>query len=164
MGSDPARSREISRRGDFVISTDPALLDVPLIHDYLSNQSYWAEGRPLDVVRQSLENSLCFGLYENDRQAGLARVVTDRATFAWLCDVVVLPPYRGRGLSKWLLECVVSYPDLQSVRRFLLATRDAHSLYQRYGFTPLADPSRFMMIFRPHTSDNGRGDGPNVGR
>src|SRR5882724_3397525 len=82
---------EVGRRGDFVISTDAALLDVPLIHDYLSNQSYWAAGRPLDVVRRSMENSLCFGLYEQRRQAGLARVVTDRATFAWVCDVFVLP-------------------------------------------------------------------------
>jgi len=153
MASDAAQLHEISRRGDFVISTDPALLDVPLIHEYLSNHSYWAAGRPLDVVRRSIENSLCFGLYQNDRQAGLARVVTDRATFAWLCDVFVLQPYQGRGMSKWLLECVVSHPDLQSVRRFLLATRDAHGLYQRYGFTPLADPSQFMEIFRPSRPD-----------
>ena len=144
---------EVSRRGDFVISTDPALLDVPLIHDYLSNQSYWAAGRPLEVVRRSIENSLCFGVYTAGRQAGFTRVVTDRATFAWLCDVFVLPPYRGRSLSKWLLECVVNHPDLQGVRRFLLATRDAHDLYQRYGFTTLADPERFMEIFRPHAPD-----------
>ena len=153
MASDSARSHEIARRGDFLISTDPALLDVPLIHEYLSNQSYWAMGRPLEVVRRSIEGSLCFGLYESRHQAGLARVVTDRATFAWLCDVFVLPPYRGRGLSKWLLECVVNYPDLQGVRRFLLATRDAHDLYRRYGFAPLPEPSRFLEIFRPHTPD-----------
>lgn len=144
---------EIARRGDFVISTDPALLDVPLIHDYLAHQSYWAAGRPLDVVRRSIENSICFGLYEHRRQAGLARVVTDRATFAWLCDVFVLPPYHGHGLSKWLLECVVNDPDLKGVRRFLLATRDAHDLYRRYGFTALADATRFMEIFQPHAPD-----------
>src|SRR5207244_2731083 len=102
----------------------------PLIHDYLANQSYWAADRPLDVVRRSIENSLCFGLYESGRQIGFTRVVTDRATFAWLCDVFVLPPHRGRGLSKWLLECVVGHPDLQGVRRLLLATRDAHDLYR----------------------------------
>jgi GNAT superfamily N-acetyltransferase len=118
-----------------------------LIHDFLANQSYWARGRPPEVVRRSLANSLCFGLYEGRRQIGLARVVTDRATFAWLCDVFVLEAYRGRGLSKWLLECVLGHPELQGLRRFLLATRDAHELYTRYGFTPLADPTRFMESF-----------------
>jgi GNAT superfamily N-acetyltransferase/uncharacterized damage-inducible protein DinB len=140
---------QVGRRGDFLVSTDPALLDVRLTHDFLSNRSYWATGRPLDVVRRSLDNSLCFGLYERGRQVGLARVVTDRATFAWLCDVFVLEEYRGRGLSKWLMECVMGHPDLQGVRRVLLGTRDAHGLYQRYGFAPLADPPRFLEVFRP---------------
>ncbi len=139
---------EVARQGDFLISTDPALLDVPLIQDFLSNRSYWAEGRPLEVTRRSLEHSLCFGLYERGRQVGLARVVTDRATFAWLCDVFVLEEYRGRGLSKWLLGCVLGHPSLRGLRRVLLGTRDAHGLYERYGFTPLADPSRFMEVFR----------------
>jgi GNAT superfamily N-acetyltransferase/uncharacterized damage-inducible protein DinB len=143
--SDP---HEVARQGDFLISTDPALLDVPLIHDFLSNRSYWARGRPPEVARRSLENSLCFGLYERVRQVGLARVVTDRATFAWLCDVFVLEAYRGRGLSKWLLARVMGHPDLQGLRRVLLGTRDAHGLYERYGFTPLADPSRFLEVFR----------------
>src|SRR5439155_16247150 len=128
---------EVGRRGEFLVSTDPALLDVTLIHDFLSNRSYWATGRPLDVVRRSLDNSLCFGLYERRRQVGLARVVTDGATFAWLCDVFVLEAYRGRGLSKWLMECVLARPALAGGRRVLLGTRDAHGLYQRYGFTPL---------------------------
>jgi GNAT superfamily N-acetyltransferase len=150
--SDTADPHEIGRRGDFVISTDPALLDIPLIHDYLSNQSYWATGRPLDVVRRSIENSLCFGLYDRDRQVGLVRVVTDQATFAWLCDVFVLPAYRKRGLSKWLMKCVMNYPALQGLRRVLLATRDAHDLYRRYGFEPLDDPTRFMEIFRVNGS------------
>jgi GNAT superfamily N-acetyltransferase len=116
---------EVERRGDFLISTDPRLLDVPLLHDFLANRSYWATGRPLEVARRSLENSLCFGLHEQGRQVGFARVVTDRATFAWLCDVFVLEAYRGRGLSKWLLECVMNYPALQGLRRVLLGTRDA---------------------------------------
>jgi GNAT superfamily N-acetyltransferase len=141
-------SHEVGRRGDFFVSTDPGLLDVKLIHDFVSNRSYWARGRPREVVRRSLANSLCFGLYEGERQIGLARVVTDRATFAWLCDVFVLEAYRGRGLSKWLLECVLGHPELQGLRRFLLGTRDAHGLYARYGFTPLADPTRFMERFR----------------
>src|SRR5262245_41463278 len=140
---------EVGRRGDFLISTDPTLLDVPLIHDFLANHSYWATGRPLEVVRRSLANSLCFGLYEQKRQVGLARVVTDRATFAWLCDVFVLEAYRGRGLSKWLIESVLSHPELRGLRRFLLGTRDAHGLYQRYGFTSLADPTRFLEVSRP---------------
>ena len=140
---------EVGRRGEFLVSTDPALLDLPLIHEFLSRRSYWAEGRPLEVVRRSLDNSLCFGLYERGRQVGLARVVTDRATFAWLCDVFVLEDRRGLGLGKWLMECVMAHPDLQGLRRFLLGTRDAHSLYQRYGFTPLPDPTRFLGVFRP---------------
>jgi GNAT superfamily N-acetyltransferase/uncharacterized damage-inducible protein DinB len=141
---------EVARQGDFLISTDPGLLDVPLIHDFLANRSYWATGRPPRVVQHSLDNSLCFGLYERGRQVGLARVVTDRATFAWLCDVFVLEPYRGRGLSKWLISCVMRHPYLQGLRRFLLGTRDAHGLYERYGFTPLADPSRYLEVFRPN--------------
>jgi GNAT superfamily N-acetyltransferase/uncharacterized damage-inducible protein DinB len=150
--SDP---HEIARRGDFRISTDPALLDVPLIHDFLANRSYWAIGRPLEVVRRSLNTSLCFGLYERDRQVGLVRVVTDRTTFAWLCDVFVLEDYRGRGLAKWVMECVMAYPALLGLRRFLLGTRDAHGLYERYGFTPLADPARFMEVFRPNVYQDG---------
>jgi GNAT superfamily N-acetyltransferase len=144
--SDP---HEVARQGDFLVSTDPGLLDLPLIHEFLSHRSYWAAGRPLEVVRRSLDNSLCFGLYEAKRQVGFARVVTDQATFAWLCDVFVLETYRGRGLAKWLIGCVLSHPALQGLRRVLLATRDAYGLYERYGFTPLADPNRFLEIFRP---------------
>jgi GNAT superfamily N-acetyltransferase len=139
---------EVAREGGFVISADPSLLDVPLIHDFLANRSYWAVGRPLEVVRRAIDNSLCFGLYQQGRQVGFARVVTDRATFAWLCDVFVLEAYRGRGLSKWLIECVMGHAALRGLRRVLLGTRDAHGLYERYGFTPLTEPSRFMEVFR----------------
>jgi uncharacterized damage-inducible protein DinB/GNAT superfamily N-acetyltransferase len=139
---------EVARQGDFLISTDPGLIDVALLHDFLANRSYWATGRPLEVVRRSLANSLCFGLYQRGRQVGFARVVTDRATFAWLCDVVVLEEHRGHGLSKWLIGCVMSHPSLQGLRRVLLGTRDAHGLYARYGFTSLAEPARFMEVFR----------------
>jgi GNAT superfamily N-acetyltransferase len=152
MASNP---HEVHRRGDFLISTDPGLLDVPLIHDFLANRSYWAMGRPLEVVRRALENSLCFGLYEQGRQVGLARLVTDRATFGWLCDVFVLEDNRGRGLAKWLIECVLGHPAVQGLRRVLLGTRDAHGLYERYGFTPLADPTRFMEVFRPDVYQTG---------
>ena len=145
----PETSHEIARRGDFLISTDPGLLDLAVIHDFLANRSYWAVGISPERQRRALAGSLCFGLYEHGRQIGLARVVTDRATFAWLCDVFVLEEYRGRGLSKWLMECVVAHPDLQGLRRIVLGTRDAHGLYARYGFKPLADPTRFLEIFHP---------------
>ncbi|NWJ44487.1 MAG: GNAT family N-acetyltransferase [Chloroflexi bacterium] len=134
--------------GEYIISTDPAKQDAVAIQAYLS-RSYWAEGIPLEIVEKSLLNSLCFGLFHNKLQVGLARVITDRATYAYLGDVYVLEEHRGKGLSKWLLECVVSHPDLQGLRRFSLATRDAHSLYQRYGFTPLKVPDRMMEITRP---------------
>jgi GNAT superfamily N-acetyltransferase len=145
-GGDP---HVIARRGAFLVSTDPALLDLPLIHDFLSNRSYWAAGIPLDVVRKSAANSLCFGMYREGRQVGFARVVTDRATFAYLGDVFVLESERGQGLSKWLLECILGHPDLQGLRRTLLGTRDAHGLYRQFGFTNLGSPDRFMEIFQP---------------
>src|SRR5262249_7553163 len=131
-----AAPHEVGRRGDFIVSTDPDLLDLPVIHAFLSQRSYWATGRPLEIVRRSLANSLCFGLYDQGRQAGFARVVTDKATFAWLCDVFLLEEYRGRGLSRWLLGCVLGHPDLRAVHRFVLGTRDAHGLYRRFGFQP----------------------------
>jgi GNAT superfamily N-acetyltransferase len=142
----PEPAYEIARRGDFLVSTDPGLLDLAVIHDYLANRSYWALGIPLATVRRAVAGSLNFGLYDGRRQVGFARVVTDLATFAWLCDVFVLEEYRCRGLSKWLMECVMRHPELQGLRRFILGTRDAHGLYARYGFEPLGDPSRFLQI------------------
>jgi GNAT superfamily N-acetyltransferase len=134
-------------RGTLCISTDPARLDIEAIHAYLS-RSYWAEGIPKDVVAKSIQSSVCFGLYDGARQIGLARVITDKATFAYLCDVYVLEEYRGHGLGKWLMEAVSAYPDLQGLRRFVLLTRDAHGLYEKFGFTPLKDPGRYMEIAR----------------
>ena len=131
--------------GNFVISTDPARLDLDRACSLLS-QAYWAQGRPREVIAASLAHSLCFGLYEGERLIGLARVVTDYATFAWLCDVFIDEACRGQGLGKWLLETVLAHPDLQGLRRWLLATRDAHGLYARYGFKPLPAPERWMEI------------------
>ncbi len=130
-------------RDGFTISTDPDRLDLDAIHGYLS-RSYWAEGVPREVVARSIRHALCFGLYREAEQIGFARVVTDRATFAYLADVFVLEAYRGRGLSKWLMECIIIHPDLQGLRRWMLATQDAHGLYAQYGFAPLAHPDRFM--------------------
>lgn len=135
-------------RGGFRISTDPSELDVSAIHSYLS-QSYWAEGIPRELVARSLDASLCFGLYEGSRQVGLARVITDRATYAYLCDVYVLDRYHGQGLGRWLMDSVMEHPDLAGLRRLSLVTRDAHSLYAPLGFTPLAQPDRHMEIVRP---------------
>lgn len=134
-------------RGDYVISTDPVRLDADAIHRYLG-RSYWAEGIPLDVVKRSLEASLCFGLYHNNRQVGFARGVTDRATFAYLGDVYVLKKHRGRGLGKWLMDTVFAHPALTGLRRFVLVTRDANALYAHYGFTPLRNPAGYMEIHR----------------
>lgn len=147
------------RRWDaYRITTDPDALDVAVIHDYLSS-SYWATGIPLETVRRSIRHSLCFGLFEGDAQIGFARVVTDRATYAYLADVFVLEPFRGRGLSKRLMEAVVEHPELQGLRRWTLATRDAHGLYAQYGFKPLAAPERWMERHDPEVYRRG-GDGP----
>jgi GNAT superfamily N-acetyltransferase len=122
------------RRGDYSISTDPARLDLDLIHAFLAREAYWAKGMPFEVMRRSIEHSLPFGLYWRDEQVGFARAVTDYAVFAYVGDVFVLPAHRGRGLSKWLMEAMLAHPDLQGLRRWNLATRDAHGLYRRYGF------------------------------
>ena len=131
--------------GDYVISTDKARLHVGVIYDFLHRSSYWAQGRPLSTVQRSIENSLCFGVYKGPQQVGFARVVTDYATFAWLCDVFILEPYRGQSLGKRLVECVTAHPTLLGLRGFLLATRDAHELYRRYGgFHALESPKKWM--------------------
>lgn len=130
-------------QGDYEVTTDPARIDIALVHGFLFD-SYWAKGIPRETVEKSIRNSLCFGVYRRKRQAGFARVVTDRATYAYLADVFILPEYRGRGLSKWMMECIVAHPDLQRLRRWTLATRDAHRLYERFGFRRLAAPERWM--------------------
>jgi GNAT superfamily N-acetyltransferase len=129
----------------YSVSTDPARLDVAMIHDYLSNRSYWAPGISRELVERSIRHSLCFGAYAPDgRQVAFARIISDRATFAYLCDVFVLENYQGQGLGKLLMQHIVDHPELQGLRRWMLATRDAHSLYAQFGFAPLANPPRFM--------------------
>jgi len=132
------------RQGEFEISTDPARVDREMTHAFLENESYWAAGVPRDVFERSIAGSMVFGIYRGEEQVGFARVVSDRATFAWIGDVFVRDEFRGQGLSKWLMETIVTHPDLQGLRRWMLATRDAHGLYQQYGFTELHDPTRFM--------------------
>ncbi len=133
----------------FDIDTDRARLDRALIHRYLSEESYWARGVPRDVLDRALEHSLCFGAYRGEAQVGFARVITDRATFAYLADVFVLESQRGQGCAQRLMDAVLAHPDLQGLRRLALATRDAHTLYAKYGFTPLARPETFMERYRP---------------
>ena len=134
------------QRDGYTISTDKTRLDTGLIHNFLSEDSYWAQDRPYDVVERSIDHSLCFGVYAGTEQVGFARVVTDYATFAWLCDVFVLASHQDRGLGKRLVETVVAHPDLDGIRLFSLATRDAHELYRRYaGFEPLEVPEKWMV-------------------
>ena len=132
------------KRAEFSISTDPKQLDITVIHKYLSTDSYWAQGRTVETIKRSIENSLNFGLYKSKQQIGFARVVTDYATVAWLADVFVLDAYRGRGLGKWLVDVILSHPDLQRFRRWVLATKDAHELYRQFGFIELKRPERWM--------------------
>jgi GNAT superfamily N-acetyltransferase len=130
------------------ISTDPVRLDVGLVCEFLQS-SYWASGRRRSVIERSMKNSLCFGAYLGGRQVAFARVVSDRAVFAYLMDVFVLPEFRGRGISGALMRAIVDHPELQHLRVFLLATRDAHGLYSKFGFRPLEEPDRWMAIHNP---------------
>jgi GNAT superfamily N-acetyltransferase len=164
------------RRGALLLSTDPARLDVELIYQFLTN-CYWAKGIPRDTVARSIEHSLCFGIYdesmatlsstqaapltkgapgpEGPAQVGFARVISDFATLAYLGDVFVLESHRGRGLGKWMMESIMQHPALQALRRWILLTRDAHTLYSQFGFTPLKSPERYMEVHNPQVYDIG---------
>jgi len=131
--------------GELLVTTDLTKLDVSAIYDYLT-RSYWAEGISREIVERSLRHSLCFGLFEANQQIGLARVISDYATFAYLADVYVLEAYRGRGLAKWLMRCVQAHPQLQNLRKFVLVTRDAHELYRRFGFEAPKKPQNYMEL------------------
>ena len=130
----------------YTISTDPAKLNINAIADMLT-RAYWAQGRTPEMIARYVQHSLVFGLYHEGKQVGLARVVSDYTTFAWLCDVFIQEDHRGHGLGKWLMETVHAHPDLQGLRRWMLATRDAHGLYEQFGWTPLDNPERWMNKF-----------------
>ena len=138
-----------SRRGEFLISTDPARLDLDVIYGFLTN-CYWSKGIPREVVTRSIEHSLCFGVYDGSgAQVGFARVVSDFSTVAYLGDVFILESHRGRGLSKLLMESITQHPALQGLRRWILLTSDAHGLYKKFGFTPVKAPDRYMELHDP---------------
>lgn len=141
----------------YLISTDPEKLDLPLIHSYLSEESYWAQQIPLEVVARSIRHSLCFGVYQHHQQVGFARLVTDRATFAYLADVFVLRAHRGKGVSKLLMTYIHAYPEVQGLRRWLLGTKDAHGLYAQFGWQPIPEEQilRFMQVHQPDVYQRG---------
>jgi len=133
-----------TRQDDYLVSTDPARIDTTAVHAFLTTM-YWCHGISKSLTEKALANSLCFGLYHQDKeQVGLSRVVTDYATYAYLCDVYVLEAHRGKGLGHWMVECIMTHPELQNLRRFTLATRDAHGIYAAFGFTPPKAPERQM--------------------
>jgi GNAT superfamily N-acetyltransferase len=154
MNSKPAIQEH--HRNGFTVSTERSRLDVDFIHDFLAQKSYWAAEVPREVVERSLRNSLCFGLYQGCKQIGLARVVTDYATFAYVCDVFVDAAHRRSGLGTWLMECVMAQPSLPELRRIMLATKDAHELYRRFGFAELVQPQKLMEIHRPNVYQKAR--------
>ena len=137
------------KQGEFTITDKREDLDIETIHNFL-RESYWAKGIPRSIVDKAINNSLCFGMYHNPKQVGFGRVVTDLATFAYLADVFVVPPYRGRGLGKWLVSCLLAHPEVQGLRRWLLTTLDAHGLHEQSGFVALRRPEVFMEINDPN--------------
>jgi GNAT superfamily N-acetyltransferase len=138
------------QNGEFIISTDRSRLQIDRIHKYLSEESYWAKERTREQTETAIKNSLSFGVYKGEKQIGFARVVTDYATFAYLGDVFILEEFRGRGLSKWLMETIINHPELQGLRRWILATKDAHTLYEKFGFAELRFPMRWMEKTAPN--------------
>ncbi len=132
------------KKDSYLISDDTSLLNINFIHNFLSVESYWAQNIPLNIVEKSVKNSLCFGIYNAEEQIGFARLITDKATFAYLADVFIIAAYRGNGLSKWLIQTIHDHPELQTLRRWMLGTRDAHELYKKFDWTPLPEPERFM--------------------
>ena len=133
-------------RSEFCISTDKSKLDIDSIHEFLSTQAYWCLNIPKDKVQTAIENSLCFGVYLHEKQIGFARIISDFSTIAYLGDVYILEEFRGKGLSKWLVEIIMNHPNLQGLRRWILLTGDAHELYRKFGWTDIADPTKWMEL------------------
>lgn len=136
-------------KDNYLISDDRLKINLDFVHQYLSQESYWAQNIPVEVVKRSIEGSLSFGIYQSGKQVGFARVVSDKATFAYLADVFITEEHRGKGLGKWLMVTIHAHPKLQGLRRWMLGTRDAHSLYAKFGWTPLPTPDRFMQLHNP---------------
>ena len=143
------------QQDEYTITTNKSRININAVHLFLTNSSYWAAGIPKETVERSINGSLCFSMLHGDKQVGFARVITDEATFAYLADVFVLDEYRGKGLSKWLMQTIINYPTLQHLRRFMLATKDAHGLYAQYGFKPLNNVERWMIIHNPDVYKKG---------
>ena len=137
------------KKGDYSITTDRSKMDVAAVHDFLCHEAYWSKGIPLPRVKAAADHSLNFSVFHGQKQIGYARIITDYSTIAYLGDVYILPSYRGQGLSRWLMEQVTGHPDLQGLRRWILATRDAHKLYEKFGWTALSKPDRFMERLNP---------------
>jgi GNAT superfamily N-acetyltransferase len=137
------------QKENFTISTDKNKLNIPYIHRFLSEESYWAANIPIEIVEKSIAHSICLGIYDGDKQIGFARIITDEATFGYLADVFIDTDYRTKGLSKWLMEVIMELPFIPLLRRFMLATKDAHGLYEQFGFAPVTFPERLMQVHRP---------------
>lgn len=140
----------------FLISTNSGLVDVAMVHQYLSEESYWAKNIPLATVQKSINHSLCFSMYDGSKQIGFARLITDMTTFAYLCDVFIIKVYSRKGLGKWLLQTIHAHPELQGLRRWMLGTKDAHGLYAQFGWEPLPEElcKRFMQLYKPEVYSN----------
>ena len=134
----------------YEITTDKSLIAFEVVYNYLNDDSYWAQGIPKEKLKKAIENSMCFSVLKEKEQVGFARVISDQATFAYICDVFILPKARGNGLSKWLMQTIMNHPDLQGLRRWSLATFDAHGLYKQFGFKEISRPDRWMEIFKPY--------------
>ncbi len=134
----------------YEISTEKSAINFEVVYNYLNGDSYWAQGIPKEKLKKAIENSICFSVLKEQEQVGFARVISDHATFAYICDVFILPKARGNGLSKWLVQTIMNHPDLQGLRRWSLATFDAHGLYKQFGFKEVSRPDRWMEIFKPY--------------
>ena len=145
-----------AEKDGFLLTTDKTKLDITSIHQYLSTEAYWCKNVSIEIVKRSIEGSMCFGIFHGQQQVGFARVITDTATFGYLADVFIINDYKGRGLAKWLMQCIMGHPELQGFRSWMLATRDAHGLYSRFGFKPLEKPERIMRysVFTEYPATN----------